>query len=790
MTKTNRSNPLPSVSSSLSTVSSLAFGLIDQRLTKIIKDSLNIHEPTAIQSQAIPSLLYRNNTPSNDAHIVHACTGSGKTLAFLLPMLTDLLAKIEQQSSNSSSNNSQSVVQHEQIRLMGTMAMIVVPTKELAQQTLDLLELLLTKHRVIRSSTNESTLSNESSTSSKRLPLVVCGMLIGSQATGNADGSLISRKSEKARLRRGINIVVGTPGRLLDHLESTQSWRTDQLSWLVLDEADRLLDLGFAKKVEKIVQLLAQKRCQEQEKKATIKDQDIRIMSGGCKLIACSATMEGHFVEELLKKSASILFSSHSVDSSNGTAKQGNIKINKIIASSASKDRQSDSIVQVQSNDGSNEQSIAPVIKYSVPAEISQFYLLTSTRDRLAALACLLQREQQQTVASHSLHGSQSSQSSQSSTARIIVFFSCCDAVDFYARLFWQCSLSDSSNQLTSTNSLSAQQYQGKSEILQDATVVKLHGSMDPAPRQAAYSFFSSASSLSVGSIKGKSLVLFCTDVAARGLDMSDISTVIHYDAPNDLADYVHRIGRTGRTGGISGKSVLMVMQEHEKPVIELLAERGCTLSDYQQAPGQQQQQWSFFGKKMQFIQDAIEQVVAADHSPSQQQQQLSVQAKSKQSKAQFHYQQRQNKKNDSSESGKDVSVDVALLPSLHSLARKAYTASVRAYATHVRSQRHIFHVKSLHLGHFARSFGLKDAPSNIVKKVNKDRQREEERAANQSHGKRSYSDRKTGNGSASKRAKTSHSSQLSQSSKASKDRNSGKAPKSGPSSFSEFDAF
>ena len=58
-----------------------------------------------------------------------------------------------------------------------------------------------------------------------------------------------NRAKEKARLRRGVTVLVATPGRLLDHLQNTASFRTEELRWLVLDEADRLLDLGFERKI-------------------------------------------------------------------------------------------------------------------------------------------------------------------------------------------------------------------------------------------------------------------------------------------------------------------------------------------------------------------------------------------------------------------------------------------------------------------------------------------------------------------------------------------------------------
>ncbi|CAN0106541.1 unnamed protein product, partial [Ectocarpus sp. 12 AP-2014] len=66
------------------------------------------------------------------------------------------------------------------------------------------------------------------------------------------------RKSEKARLRKGVTVLVCTPGRLLDHLKTTKCFRRDSLRWLILDEADRLLDMGFEKQVKEIVELLDQ----------------------------------------------------------------------------------------------------------------------------------------------------------------------------------------------------------------------------------------------------------------------------------------------------------------------------------------------------------------------------------------------------------------------------------------------------------------------------------------------------------------------------------------------------
>lgn len=68
------------------------------------------------------------------------------------------------------------------------------------------------------------------------------------------------RKSEKARLRKGINILIGTPGRLCDHLIHTTHLKLASVKWLVLDEADRLLELGYERDVKEIVQTLANQK--------------------------------------------------------------------------------------------------------------------------------------------------------------------------------------------------------------------------------------------------------------------------------------------------------------------------------------------------------------------------------------------------------------------------------------------------------------------------------------------------------------------------------------------------
>ena len=150
---------------------------------------------TEAQYSSIPLLLKRKDV------LVKSQTGSGKTLAYAIPIvqtLQQISPKID--------------------RTSGILALVIVPTRELVLQTYTWFVKIL-----------------------KPFTWVVASYLMGGE----------KKKSEKARIRKGVNILVSTPGRLLDHLSSTKNLNLGRLQWLVLDEADRLLDLGYEKDVAK-----------------------------------------------------------------------------------------------------------------------------------------------------------------------------------------------------------------------------------------------------------------------------------------------------------------------------------------------------------------------------------------------------------------------------------------------------------------------------------------------------------------------------------------------------------
>jgi ATP-dependent RNA helicase RhlE len=160
--------------------------------------------PTPIQAQAIPLVLEGRDLMAG------AQTGTGKTAAFVLPMLQKLLP----QASSSASPARHPV-----------RALILVPTRELAIQVEASVK-TYAKHTKLRS-------------------LVVYGG--------------VDIKTQSPRLKTGVEILVATPGRLLDHIEM-KTVQLNQVQMLVLDEADRMLDMGFMPDLKRILALLPSQR--------------------------------------------------------------------------------------------------------------------------------------------------------------------------------------------------------------------------------------------------------------------------------------------------------------------------------------------------------------------------------------------------------------------------------------------------------------------------------------------------------------------------------------------------
>ena len=192
-------------------------GLIEPLLRTL--QQLDYTTPTPVQAKVIPAVLAGRDL------MAAAQTGTGKTAGFALPVLQRLALEGEKVASNS-------------IR-----ALVLVPTRELAEQV----------HNNVREY-------------AENLPLSTYAVYGG-----------VSINPQMMRLRRGVDLLVATPGRLLD-LFRQNAVKFNQVQTLVLDEADRMLDLGFAEELQSVYAALPRKR-QTLLFSATFSDQ-IRVLAG------------------------------------------------------------------------------------------------------------------------------------------------------------------------------------------------------------------------------------------------------------------------------------------------------------------------------------------------------------------------------------------------------------------------------------------------------------------------------------------------------------------------------
>lgn len=338
-------------------------------------EQINYAAPTAIQTAAIPAILAGRD--------VWACahTGSGKTAAFALPML-------------------QLRANEKRLHPKPVRALILVPTRELAAQ---IREAMSTYSRYLPE------------------PVKVISVFGG-----------VSINPQMMALRGGADIVVATPGRLLD-LVGQNALSLQQVSTLVLDEADRLLDLGFADELASILRSLPKQR----------------------QNLVFSAT----FPPEVHALTENLLRDPLRID--------------------------------------------VPSTPVTTP-DILQRSIRVEPERRTQLLRHLIQT-----------HGWSS----------VLVFVATKYATEHVARKLRGVGI--------------------------EATA--LHGELSQGARTSALADF-----------KAKRLrVLVATDVAARGIDISQLAAVVNFDLPRSAADYIHRIGRTGRAGA-SGVAVSFVSDSTE----------------------------------------------------------------------------------------------------------------------------------------------------------------------------------------------------------------------------------
>jgi len=640
---------------------------LDSVLCYHLKHKLSLEKPTNIQAKSIPYLLNqtkREKGSSIDGDvIIQAQTGSGKTLTFLLPIISRLLSIDDDRIDRS----------------IGTLAIILVPTRELAKQIQQVMENLVRLSGTVKNMEEDNEDQDEdeimidvegkqdSDRQIKYKHWITPGIIAGGD----------KKKSEKARLRKGVNILVSTPGRLLDHLQNTNSFDVSQLRWVVLDEADRLLELGFEETIKNIIQLIQEKAIyatrrnlpvssnsnnnnnsknnngqlfnknnnnnNNQKRKIINKfniEEIVSVLPRRIQFILCSAT-----IAENVKKLA-----------------EYSLYNPKLIKDDSNEDTMKD----VEGDENSN------AVTAAVPTQLKQSYVVTPAKLRLVTLVTKLQS----IIAK-----------APNKKAKVIVFMSCSDTVEFHHRLFGEYNekatildeekRAEEKKKQQQKNKGNKKQDEKKEEdpskkektqtyiigeLFKNTPIYKLYGNLPQAERTRIFFEYS----------KSDNGILLCTDVAARGLDLPDVNQIIQYDPPCDFKDYIHRIGRTARIGR-QGNALLFLLPS-EIEYLDIMKAQGLDVEEVR-------------------VEDSIKEGLLPHEQRDWDYAATNIQMK--------------------------LERFVLSSPELVLSAKKAFSSFVRAYATHSSTEKHIFHIKKLHLGHLAKCFALREAPSNI-KDVNK----------------------------------------------------------------------
>ncbi|KAJ7072122.1 P-loop containing nucleoside triphosphate hydrolase protein [Mycena amicta] len=589
---------------------------LDPLISAHLVSKMNISTPTAIQRAVIPAVI---SSASSDASardvFIQSQTGSGKTLSFLLPIIQDLLPL-----------SSLSYID----RTIGTLAIIIAPTRELAKQISDVLEALLQ----LRLRPGDEAADDPEAAGPRLTRWLVSGLL-----TGGA-----TRSHEKARLRKGLPIIVATPGRLLDHLQNTSSFNVGKCRWLVLDEADRLMELGFEESITGIIQGLDGRRKLALQAIEAGNSMEV----GGWdwerrrRTILCSAT-----IREDVQKLA------------------GKALINPMMVKATEAEPAAES----------TDLPITETEKFTPPSQLSQKYVVVPLKLRLVALIALLRNL--------------ISQSQARRGTKIIVFLSCTDSVDFHWTLLGGASMGNASTTETTSDEDEDSETEGdaqpasdqvevKSPLLPDTSIFRLHGSLPTPTRLASLRGFAGPSKNK--STSSSSAVLLCTSVASRGLDLPLVRAVIQYDLPTEggATEYVHRVGRTARAG--KGGEAWSIVAPSESEWVEWV--EGKMRGD--DSSGDE-------GRNITLSGVSVETVLRNGFGGK------GSEYEARATDVQLSFERWVLSKKDNA-----------------SLARKAYLSHMRAYATHPTNEKHIFHVRHLHLGHLAKSFALRDSPKSV----------------------------------------------------------------------------
>ena len=388
--------------------------------------------------QGLNSSKYFNLTPIQRATLPHTLggrdvlgaskTGSGKTLCFLIPILDNLF-------------------RDGWVKEEGLGALILLPTRELAMQVFEVINKIGKYHNFS------------------------VGMVIG----GN------DYEKEKY-IVNNMNILIGTPGRILQHMSESYMFNADNLKMLIIDEADRILDEGFEEELFKLLKYLPKNR----------------------QTLLFSATLT-----RSLKRLVKIHMNSPEYINLSNT--------DNVLNAIENINKNELSIMKINNNtkdtNNNNDSSINNSNDLIIPKNLNQFYTIVEPEDRVNILYSFLK--------THKM-------------SKCLVFVSSRKQVRYFTEIFKHLKLG--------------------------MLFLDIHGKQKQGKRSTTFYTFSQ---------KRNSVVLFATDLASRGVDFPAIDWVIQLDPPEDISQYIHRVGRTARYKS-DGNSVLFVSEKENNFIKEL----------------------------------------------------------------------------------------------------------------------------------------------------------------------------------------------------------------------------
>jgi ATP-dependent RNA helicase DDX55/SPB4 len=394
---------------------------------------------TPVQAATIPLFLAHKDVA------VQAVTGSGKTLSFLIPVVEHLLKH--------------------PLRKTQIGALVLSPTRELAQQT----------YAVAKALCMATDLAE---------PLLLVGGSAGSSGSSGSTNHRPVTADLQTFKEAGCDIVIGTPGRVEDVLTRYMVVDCSELEYLILDEADVLLNMGFANSLQNILGKLPKMR-----------------RTGLFSATTSTSSTTTNSLQEWMKRAGL----------------RNPVWIDVAIASKdkTTADKTSESKTPIQSK------------SQATPSSLTNYYIVTTLDEKLSRLASFLQ--------SHP-------------NDKMIVFFLTCACVEFYGTAL--------------------------QKVLPDQYIELLHGKMVQKRREKSMERYRACNETNEASALGGAL--FCTDVAARGLDVTDVHWVVQFDPPQDPSFYVHRVGRSARAGK-TGASLLFLTRK-EEPYVDFLRMRKIPL--------------------------------------------------------------------------------------------------------------------------------------------------------------------------------------------------------------------